>query len=100
MSPAIDYCLFKEIQPDAFRLSASAHKDHGAEVCVGNFIYFQYGKYIEELKANLRAQTSSSNSTSRLELVVDDAALDEAWGTGGSGGPGIEKSQVDEEEEQ
>ena len=51
----MDYGLFKEIQPDAFRLSASAHKDHGAEVCVGNFIYFQYGKYIEELKANLRA---------------------------------------------
>ena len=82
MSPAIDYCLFKEIQPDAFRLSASAHKDHGAEVCVGNFIYFQYGKYIEELKANLRAQTSSSSSTSRLDLVIGDATLDEACGTG------------------
>ena len=89
MSPAMEYCLFKEIQPDAFRLSASAHKDHGAEVCVGNFIYFQYGKYIEELKANLRAPTSSSNSTSRLELVVDEPALDEAWGTGQGGGSGI-----------
>ena len=99
----MDYCLFKEIQPDEFRLSASAHKDHGAEVCVGNFIYFQYGKYIEELKANLRAQTSISNSTSRLELVVGDASLDAAWGTGESGGPGIENSEVsgvDGEEDQ
>ena len=34
LSPANAYCLFKDIPPEAFRLSASLHKDHGAEVCV------------------------------------------------------------------
>ena len=85
----MDYCLNKDIQPDAFRLSASAHKDHGADVCVGNYIYFQYEKYVEELKPQAPATTSISNATTGLDLVIGDAALDEAWGTGQGGGSGI-----------
>ena len=82
--------MVKDIPLDAFRLSASAHKDHGAEVCVGNYIYFQYEKYVDELKARAPAATSSSNAQSGLELVVQDAALDAAWGTGQGGGSGFE----------
>jgi hypothetical protein len=84
----MNYCLFKDIQPDAFRLSASAHKDHGAEVCVGNYNYFQYKKYVEELKAQAPVATSSSNATSGPELVVEEPGLDAAWGTSQSGGLG------------
>ena len=60
LSPANDYYFFKDIPPDAFRLSASLHKDHGVEVCVDNLIFFQYGKYVEELKMRTPSVPNSS----------------------------------------
>ena len=84
VSPAMEYCLTKGINPEAFRLSASLHKDHGSEVCVGNFIYFQYQKYFDELK--IKAATvsvtnaeSASEREGGLELNIDDKRLEEAW---------------------
>jgi hypothetical protein len=93
----MDYCVVKDIPLDAFRLSASAHKDHGAEVCVGSYIFFQYEKYVDELKAQAPAVPSSSNAQSGLDLVVQDAALDAAGGTGQGGGSGIESRGEDED---
>jgi hypothetical protein len=88
LTPAMNYCVVKDIPLDAFRLSASAHKDHGAEVCVGNYIFFQYEKYVDELKAQAPAVPSSSNAQSGLDLLIQEPALDAAWGTSQSGGLG------------
>jgi len=93
----MDYCVVKDIPLDAFRLSASAHKDHGAEVCVGSYIFFQYQKYVDELKAQAPAVPSSSNAQSGLDLLVQEPTLDAAWGTGQGGGSGIESRGEDED---
>ena len=85
VSPAMEYCLTKGINPEAFRLSASLHKDHGSEVCVGNFIYFQYQKYFDELKLKIIAPVSVTNTANirepdgGLELNIGDKDLESAW---------------------
>ena len=104
VSPAMEYCLTKGINPEAFRLSASLHKDHGSEVCVGNFIYFQYQKYFDELKLKMPVAVMNGSSTGQgeggLDINVGDKGLEAAW----FGGDGTESSrrnlfEGDEQEE-
>ena len=53
------------------KLSASAHRDNGTEVCVGGFMLYQYTKYEDELRRKAQvAQLSSSSIGGNLELVI------------------------------
>ena len=72
------------------KLSASAHRDNGTEVCVGGFMLYQYTKYEDELRRKAQvAQLSSSSNGGDLQLVIGGALEKELFpGTNTEGGDG------------
>ena len=105
-SPAYEYSLTKEIPIADLKLSASAHRDHGAEICVGGFMFHQYTKYEEELRRRKATQVSqlshpSSNNSSDggdLQLYLGDDSEQSLFGSRvGSAGTAIERDDGDDD---
>ena len=84
--------MTKEIPIADLKLSASAHRDNGAEVCVGGFMFYQYTKYEEELRRKAQVmQLSSSSNGGGLDLAIGGPLEKELFpgtNTGGVGVPG------------